>query len=677
MRKRNYKIILYSICLLASVQLVKAFGRTDEAMAADKVNIQVSESSSWESNGSQYSQWNFTITNHSESLITSWQVQLPVSAGFCINQIWDATGKVESNTLTCSPMSHNTMIAAGGSLQFGGIFENANNLDGNAARLTYTIQNSGNSTYSTTSPDAIASNTSHDAQTGNTTANDWLYTKGNAIVNRNGTKVWLTGLNWFGYNTGTNCLDGLWNADLKKSVESIANKGFNLIRVPISSELVLNWKKGVYPKANYNTSINSYLNGKNSLEILDYFVSLCRTNGIKIMFDIHSAKTDPMGHQYPVWYNGSITEANYISSLTWLAKRYKNDDTVVAYDLKNEPHGGANDTTKAIWNGSTAKNNWRYISQKAALKVLEVNPNVLVLVAGTEIYPRNSKGNADYSSKNASDYYYTWWGANLRGVKKYPVQLGKYQNKLVYTAHDYGPTVYNQPWFQKNYTYNSLMKDCWRDNWFYIHEQKIAPVLIGEWGGYMTEPNLKWMTYMRKLIKSNRLNHTFWCFNANSGDTGGLVKDDFTTWDMKKYNFVKQVLWQSYGSFVGLDSEIPLGKNGITIATYEKQTKKAAEFEAVTKKSKPVLYKGKKVSPTKVRLKWKKYSKANGYVLYMSNNKNKGYKAIKTIRRGTTLSYEKSGLTKGRTYYFKVKAYCIVGKKRIYSKYSTVRTIKL
>jgi hypothetical protein len=81
----------------------------------------------------------------------------------------------------------------------------------------------------------------------------------------------------------------------------------------------------------------------------------------------------------------------------------------------------------------------------------------------------------------------------------------------------------------------------------------------------MTEPNLTWMTYMRKLIKTYHLHHTFWCYNANSGDTGGLVLDDFTTWDEEKYNFVKEVLWQESGKFVGLDHAIPLGENGITL----------------------------------------------------------------------------------------------------------------
>lgn len=87
----------------------------------------------------------------------------------------------------------------------------------------------------------------------------------------------------------------------------------------------------------------------------------------------------------------------------------------------------------------------------------------------------------------------------------------------------------------------------------------------------MREPNLTWMTHLRTLIGNYHLHYTFWCFNANSGDTGGLVLDDFTTWDEEKYAFVKEVLWQQDGRFVGLDHEVPLGVNGITLteAAYE------------------------------------------------------------------------------------------------------------
>ena len=82
----------------------------------------------------------------------------------------------------------------------------------------------------------------------------------------------------------------------------------------------------------------------------------------------------------------------------------------------------------------------------------------------------------------------------------------------------------------------------------------------------MTEPNISWMKLMRQLIKTYHLNHTFWCLNANSGDTGGLLLDDFTTWDSAKYEFVKEVLWQENGKFVGLDHAIPLGVNGIKLS---------------------------------------------------------------------------------------------------------------
>ena len=46
-----------------------------------------------------------------------------------------------------------------------------------------------------------------------------------------------------------------------------------------------------------------------------------------------------------------------------------------------------------------------------------------------------------------------------------------------------------------------------------------------------------------------------------------LVLDDFTTWDEEKYEFVKEVLWQENGKFVGLDHAIKLGQNGIELSS--------------------------------------------------------------------------------------------------------------
>ncbi|MBN1891250.1 MAG: glycoside hydrolase family 5 protein [Clostridiales bacterium] len=396
---------------------------------------------------------------------------------------------------------------------------------------------------------------------------DYLTTDGNKIIDQNGDEIWITGINWFGYNTGTNIFDGVWACNMEDALESIANRGFNLLRIPISSELILEWKEGIYPDANYNQALNSELIGMNSLEILDYAVAICSENGIKIMFDIHSAQTDAMGHMTNLWYTDRISAEQFYESLQFLATHYLHDDTVIAIDLKNEPHGKPHEVG-AIWNDSEDPNNWKHVAETAGNLVLDINPHLLILIEGIEIYPKDLSKNADYSSGDSADYHFCWWGGNLRGVRDYPIDFGTPERnaQIIYSPHDYGPDVYQQPWFSGEFTYESLQKDCWNDNWLFIHREGIAPLLIGEWGGFMREPNLTWMTYLRQLIAEEGIHHTFWCYNANSGDTGGLVEHDFITWDEDKYEFVREVLWEEGGYFVGLDHEVPLGKAGYGIS---------------------------------------------------------------------------------------------------------------
>ncbi len=529
-----------------------------------------------------FHQLTITLANTTNKDINGWSVQIQVGNA-ALTEGWNGNYSIKNGVLTVSNVDYNAIVPAGGTQEIGCI------LSGVTGDYSYTTQIQGtqtpaagnqnqdqNQNQNQPKPQQPKPNAGGNSPAANPgalpvpapTTDDWLHVQGNKIVDKNGKQVWLTGVNWFGYNTGTNLFDGLWNSDLNTSIQSIANRGFNLIRIPMSAELILQWKNGQYPAANFNQATNSYLVGMNSLEIFDYVIGQCRASGLKIMIDIHSAKTDSMGHMTNLWYNGDITTEKYQQALVWMAQRYAKDDTIIAYDLKNEPHGKPNEQDKAIWNDSTAKNNWKYVAEQTALKILEKNPNVLIMVEGTEIYPVDIQKNGDYSSTNSKDYYFNWWGGNLRGVADYPINLGKHQDQLVYSPHDYGPTVYQQPWFKDGYNYDSLYKDCWHDNWLYIHEDGTAPLLIGEWGGFMRQPNLTWMTHMRSLIKNYHLHHTFWCFNANSGDTGGLVLDDFKTWDETKYNFVKEVLWQENGKFVGLDHVIPLGPagNGISLS---------------------------------------------------------------------------------------------------------------
>ncbi len=549
----------------------------EEDEKAEGFVVSYSGDNTWQDGDKIMTGMEIGITNNSDEAVKEWKLELEIEElKSC--EGWNGTFKTKGNKLTITNAEYNGEITKGGSVSVGCNIGTGVKLNVKSAKLNgkdctvkkgKTAQNNNNNNNNnndkkTSSADVkeLLERTSKAKQ-----GDDWLHTDGNRILDKNNKEVWITGVNWFGYNTGTNTFDGLWNSELTTSVKAIADHGFNLIRVPISAELINQWADGEYPQANYNNAYNEELNAMNSLEIFEYFLKLAEENGLKVMPDIHSAETNASGHTVNLWYTDKVTVKDYYHALEWIADRYKDNDTIIAYDLKNEPHGKPNEGgAAAIWNDSKDANNWKYVAETAAKKVLAKNPNVLIMVEGIEIYPKNIKNNSDYSSADSNDYYFNWWGGNLRGVKDYPIDLGKYQDKLVYSPHDYGPTVYQQPWFEGDYTYKSLMKDCWKDNWFYIQEQDIAPLLIGEWGGFMTEPNLTWMTHMRKLIKDNHVNHTFWCFNANSGDTGGLVLDDFTTWDEEKYEFVKEVLWQESGRFVGLDHAIPLGDNGITLS---------------------------------------------------------------------------------------------------------------
>jgi len=431
-----------------------------------------------------------------------------------------------------------------------------------------------------------------------TNNDDWLHCKGDKILDKNGNEVWLTGANWFGFNCSENVVHGSWY-DVKNLMKSIADRGIGLIRIPISSELLCSWMNGTpNPTSSVSADNSPYhtINAdfydpatkgtKDSMQIFDIMMGYCKELGIKVMVDVHSPHADNSGHTYPLWYGletktaGVITTDKWIDSLTWLVDKYKNDDTILAVDLKNEPHGKRNykaeiPTDMAKWDDSTDENNWKYAAEKCSKSVLAANPNILVMIEGVEQTPKYDKGftyatpDIWQSSDADSPYVRGWWGGVLSGVKKYPINLGDLNSQVVYSPHDYGPSVYNQVWFDKDFTRQTLLDDYWYNAWAFIDDQGIAPLLIGEWGGHMDGgKNQKWMELLRDYMIEKRINHTFWCINPNSGDTGGLIGYDWTTWDEAKYGLLKPALWQDKGKFIGLDHQVKLGSNGMSLNEY-------------------------------------------------------------------------------------------------------------
>ncbi|MEU6024306.1 cellulase family glycosylhydrolase [Micromonospora sp. NPDC047134] len=492
-------------------------------------------------------------------------------------------------------------------------------------------------------------------------ANDWLRTDGNKIVDEDGNQVWLTGANWFGFNATERVFHGLWSANIENITRQMAQRGINIVRVPISTQLLLEWKAGQAIRPNVNTYVNPELEGMNNLQVFDYWLQLCEKYGLKVMLDVHSAEADNSGHTYPVWWKGTITSELFYQGWEWVTARYRTNDTIVAMDIKNEPHGTPNDPQRAKWDSSTDQDNFKYACETAGRRILAINPNLLILCEGIEVYPRPG---ATWNSPNTNpdrspNYFYNWWGGNLRGVAEHPVDLGAHQDQLVYSPHDYGPLVFEQPWFAGDFDRESLTNDVWRPNWFYIHEQNIAPLLVGEWGGRLGQDARqdRWMAALRDLMIDNGIHHTFWCLNPNSGDTGGLLLDDWNSWDETKYNqMLKPALWQHNGKFVGLDHQVRLGgansTTGISLAERYADGPDPTDTTAPTAPGQPTAT---EVTATAATLNWAASTDNVGVTAYevLRTTSGSGGAGVVTVS-GT--SYRATNLTASTSYTFTVRA---------------------
>ncbi|WP_242871965.1 MULTISPECIES: cellulase family glycosylhydrolase [unclassified Ruminococcus] len=422
---------------------------------------------------------------------------------------------------------------------------------------------------------------------------DWLHAKGSRLYDKDGNEVWLTGANWFGFNCTECSPHYLWSGDIDDLVKDIADHGVNVLRLPVSTELLYNWMigdpdpiKSINPNNDPSYPFNIDLikdNGEvvNSQELFDVLLTKCKKYGVKCFIDIHSPESNNSGHNYGIWYGKSFTARNgkevevttqvWIDTLAWCADYYKGDDTLIGFDLKNEPHstygGGPVD---AIWDNSDAPNNWKKAAEDCADAILAKNKNALILIEGVEGFEGHG----------------AWWGGNLRGVAKYPVLPKAGTSQIVYSPHDYGPVVSDQPWFHKDFTEQTLLDDYWYDTWAYINDKDMYPLLIGEWGGTLgvNPDNEKWLGLLRDYMIKHHINHTFWCLNDDSGDTGGLWKDiSFGTttdasgkivgktninWDKTKYeDYYYPAIWktQKTKKFIGLDHKVALGKNGVSL----------------------------------------------------------------------------------------------------------------
>lgn len=78
----------------------------------------------------------------------------------------------------------------------------------------------------------------------------------------------------------------------------------------------------------------------------------------------------------------------------------------------------------------------------------------------------------------------------------------------------------------------------------------------------------------------------------------------------------------------------------------------------------------------KITVSWKKIDGVDGYEIYRSTKKTKGYKKIRTAKKSRITSYTNKRLTSKQKYFYRIRAYKKVNGKKIYSSYSSPKSVK-
>jgi endoglucanase len=343
-------------------------------------------------------------------------------------------------------------------------------------------------------------------------------TRGAEIIDATGSPVLLRGINWFGIETDTHAPHGLWARDYKDMLAQMKYLGYNLIRLPFSLQSL---RDGTVKGIDYSIGDNQKLEGKSAIEVMDAIIDEAGKQGIFILLDCHRLNDQAIPE---LWYGDGFTEADWINKWLNLADRYRDRPQVIGADLKNEPHG------KASWGTGDRQTDWRLAAERAGNAILKANPNWLIVVEGVEKNVPNQR-------------LQHWHGGNLEGVRNYPVRLSK-QNKLVYSPHEYGPGVAQQAWFKNKY-YPDNLYPRWEIGFQYIARLKLAPILIGEFGGRKTgrwsnEGN--WQRRFVDYIQENNLSFAYWSWNPNSDDTGGILDDNWKDIRRRKQRLLSPLL---------------------------------------------------------------------------------------------------------------------------------------
>lgn len=255
----------------------------------------------------------------------------------------------------------------------------------------------------------------------------------------------------------------LVNHTTKTDVDSLAAWGFNSVRLPMHYNLYTLPVEAEKIKGQH-TWINK------GFEMTDALVNWCKANNIYLILDLHAAPggqgndnnisdRDP---SKPSLWDSEANQQKTIALWKKLAERYKNETTIIAYDIINEPNWGFEDAEDK--NGLKEKKNepLEKLMRDITAAIREVDKNHIIIIEGNG------------------------WGNNYSGI----LDDGLWDNNMVLSFHKY--------WnFNDQQSIAHIVK---------MRDQYNVPVWLGETG----ENSNTWFTQAIQLLESNNIGWAWW-----------------------------------------------------------------------------------------------------------------------------------------------------------------------
>jgi endoglucanase len=232
----------------------------------------------------------------------------------------------------------------------------------------------------------------------------------------------------------------------REDIKFIKQSGFNSVRVPFSYRLfVLENDQLTLEGPGY--------------KLLDQVVNWCKQEGLSVVLDMHAAPGGQTGDNiddswgYPFLFESPESQELTVNIWRKIAASYRDEPTVIGYDLLNEPIAPYFDT-------ASLNPKLEPLYRKLVAGIREVDKNHLIFLGGAQ------------------------WNGNF-GVFGQP-----FDDKIAYTFHKYWMTV-NQEAIQQYLNFRNKHN---------------VPVWMGESG----ENTDEWIASFRTLLEQHNIGWYFW-----------------------------------------------------------------------------------------------------------------------------------------------------------------------